>query len=67
MAVKCQAHPRYKGERKPRASCAKCWAIYLGMCETCEACGCQCSDGQGDDDPDGYVLSITEHGTRRIR
>lgn len=32
---KCKKHPRYKGIYKPRCLCKHCWAIYLGVCETC--------------------------------
>lgn len=37
----CKKHPKYKGLRKPRVLCPDCWALFLGMSETCGNCGCQ--------------------------
>lgn len=42
--LKCKKHPKYKGLRKPTSGCETCWAIYLGMSQTCQNCGCQESE-----------------------
>lgn len=61
--MRCNKHPKYKGILQPRVLCATCWAIWLGMCETCINCGCL----EQDDLEAGYVVQITEKGARRIR
>lgn len=38
---RCKKHPKYLGVKQPKVLCEECWAMYLGMSETCKNCGCQ--------------------------
>lgn len=44
--MKCKKHPSYKGSSKPKVNCEGCWVFYLGMSESCVACGCEVIAGQ---------------------
>lgn len=39
--MKCKKHPAYMGASKPKVNCEGCWIFYLGMSESCVACGCE--------------------------
>lgn len=47
-SMKCKAHPRYKGLRRPRVACESCWRLYIiqAYCRgAINGCFCDACDG----------------------